>query len=250
MTELMASAVVYGKKDVAVSVNRAWLDAALDFLAGHGLLVREFEMQATPTSTVGQYSWPKDESACSARSRVASVHSAFSRIRKRSRVWHGVGTVIHTSAWTIALFSWEFPPPWPSRLPTFCGTPTGSPRSSHRSGTAFRICCPPLTGRFGMRSVSARIERRVPRTRQSREIEVPIEQVASPLPDDTKLLAWVVLSVTYYPANLLCEDHVRAALPGGRALKRLAWAVSSCWGRANGCGSLRRRNPTSAHRPE
>ena len=35
MTELRASAVVYGKKDVAAPVNRAWLDAALDFLSGH-----------------------------------------------------------------------------------------------------------------------------------------------------------------------------------------------------------------------
>ena len=60
-TDFAASAVVYGEKDVAVSVNRAWLDAALDFLSGHGLPIREFEMRRTLTSPWARYSWPGDQ---------------------------------------------------------------------------------------------------------------------------------------------------------------------------------------------
>ena len=53
MTDLRASAVVYGEKDLAGPINPAWLDAALDFLSDHGLPVREYEINLTPPSDIG-----------------------------------------------------------------------------------------------------------------------------------------------------------------------------------------------------
>ena len=86
MTELRASAVVYGEKDVAAPVNRAWLDAALDFLLGHGLPVREYEAKLTPTSAAALHPWPKGRDRLSAVDEGRSAYSDSTRIRRRCRI--------------------------------------------------------------------------------------------------------------------------------------------------------------------
>ncbi len=60
MTGITASAVVYGEKKMTAPVNQAWVDAALAFLSSHGLPIREYDISQTPTGKGALHRWPED----------------------------------------------------------------------------------------------------------------------------------------------------------------------------------------------
>ncbi len=220
MTELRASAVVYGEKDVAAPVNRAWLDAALDFLSDHGLPVREYEAKLTPTSAPALHPWPKGRDRLfravdAGQVRVLGFYAHPEEKQDLVMSWHGVAYVNLNNSFA------------------FLGLPAASavpPADLLRAADRLVSLIAPL--RYGISyllpiyngpvwyAVGIGSHRSTdPGTRQSRETMSQLSKWQVQLVTKQSYLRGSFRDV--YPANLLSEDHVRAILPGGKTLETL-----------------------------
>ena len=219
MTELRASAVVYGEKDVAAPVNRAWLDAALDFLSGHGLPVREYQAKLTPTSAAAASMAQRPGPLIPRGGRRAGPRT---RIRRASGGEAGSRDVVARRCLRQPEQQLCFPRP-----PRLLGRPPSRASAGRRPARldhcAFRygisyllpIYNGPVWYAVGIGSHRSTD----PRTRQSRETMSQLSKWQVQLVTKQKYLGGWFRDV--YPANLLSEEHLRAALPGGKTLETL-----------------------------
>jgi hypothetical protein len=220
MTELTASAVVYGKRDMAVSINRSWLDAALEFLSSHGLPVREFEMRRTRTSAWARYPWPKDQDRIfrevdTGHVRVLEVFAHPEEKQDLVSCWHGLAYINLDDS--CAFFG----------LPAALAVP---PAELLRAADRLASLIAPfqygisylLPAANGPLWYAVGIGSHRPRDtspRQSPETKSKLRKWRN-----NHLTTQTYLHGSFrdvYPANLLGEDHVRAALPGGKTLESL-----------------------------
>ena len=221
MTDLRASAVVYGEKDLAGPIHPAWLDAALAFLSDHGLPVREYEINPTPSSENRfLYAWPKDRDRLlremtGGHVRTLGLYAHPEEKQDLVPSWHGLVYVNLDRSYVFLGLHAALAVPLADLLRA--ADRLASLFAPFQYGISYLLPAANGPSRYAVGIGSYRP--REPGSRQSRETKLQLSKW-----QDNYLTTQSYLHGSFrdvYPANLLCEDHVRAALPGGKTLETL-----------------------------
>jgi hypothetical protein len=219
----MSAAAVYAEPALLAQLKTSWAKSALAFLASQDLPVREYEINQTPTSADGIYSWSQNQDLLFSELEGGHVRELglYGHATQEQNLaggwWNGLAYANLNRGYVVVSIPVSVAIPLPDLLRVaYClAADHVAPVFSYGIAYTWPLHNSPWWYAVGVEATRTSD----PRERLAPEIRRQLSQWRQDFLTTRSYLHAKLRDI--YPANLLSKEHVGACLPGGKTLETL-----------------------------